>query len=168
MDTEGRLAPETAAAAREAYDELGPAAQVATREAAKAMEFDRAEYRERVTGDVVATVRDALFASLLRVHVGSRDEFDDWLADHPDYEADVAGSENVDRVVWHPVPFGNDGAGVAVAATYQDERDAAVGTLRRRAFGRVYRDAFRNDASGETDPDDGEADDVDDRGVGES
>ncbi|ESP87292.1 DUF5809 family protein [Candidatus Halobonum tyrrellensis] len=171
MDTEGTLAPETAAAAREAYEELGPAAQVTTREAAKAMEFDREEYRERVTSDVVGTVRDALFASLLRVHVGTREEFDGWLADHPDYEADVAGSDNVDRVVWHPVPFagagdvdgaeaGTDGAvgaseanetpggGLVVAATYQDERDAAVGTLRRRAFGAVYRERLGVDDAG--------------------
>lgn len=144
VDTEGRLAPETVAAAREAYADLGPAAQVATREAARAMEFDRAEYRERVTGDVVATVRDALFASLLRVHVGTREAFDDWLADHPGYEADVAGTENVDRVVWHPVPFAG-GGGVVVAATFHEEREAAVGTLRRRAFGAVYRDHLDGD-----------------------
>lgn len=139
METEGTLAPGTVTAAREAYEDLGPAAQVTTREATKAMGFDRSEYRERVTSDVVETVRDALFASLLRVHVGAREEFDDWLDDHPDYEADVAGSDNVDRVVWHPVPFAGDD-GVAVAATFQDEREAAVGTLRRRAFGRVYRE----------------------------
>lgn len=139
MDTEGTLAPETPEEAREEYGALVPAAKVAVREAAKAMAFDRREYAERVTGEVVETVRDALFASLLRVHVGAREEFDAWLDDHPGYEPDVAGSENVERVVWHPVPFAGEG-GVAVAATFQDEREAALGTLRRRAFGRVYRE----------------------------
>jgi hypothetical protein len=42
----------------------------------------------------------------------------------------------VERVVWHVPPF----ADAAVAATFQDERDAAVATLRRQAFGRCYRD----------------------------
>ncbi|MFB6170447.1 MAG: DUF5809 family protein [Haloarculaceae archaeon] len=136
MDTEGSFEPETVAAARERYEALGPAAQTVTREVAKAMEFSKEEYRERVTGDVVATARDALFASLLRVYVGTDDEFESWLADHPDYDPDVAGSEHVDNVVWHPVPFADE----VVAATYQNEREAAVGTLRRQAFGRIYRE----------------------------
>ncbi|MFC7070355.1 DUF5809 family protein [Halobaculum lipolyticum] len=160
MDTEGTLAPATAAEARAEYDELVPAAKVAVREATKAMEFDRAEYDERVTGDVIETVRDALFASLLRVHVGTRAEFEAWLDDHPDYESDVAGSDNVDNVVWHPVAFavddpavdGGDATHLAVAATWQAEREAALGTLRRRAFGRVYRGVV-SDSDGEGDDD---------------
>ena len=161
MDTEGTLAPETPEEAREGYGTLVPAAKVVVRETARAMGFDREEYRERVTGDVVETVHDALFASLLRVHVGTSEEFDDWLASHPDYEPDVAGNENVDGVVWHPVPFAGEG-GVAVAATFQNEREAAVGTLRRRAFGRVYREHLREDdakAEDGRDADDGHADD---------
>ncbi|QLG61223.1 DUF5809 family protein [Halorarum salinum] len=150
MDTEGSLAPETPAEAREEYGALAPAAKVAVREAARAMEFDREEYAERVTGEVVGTVRDALFASLLRVHVGTGEEFDAWLDDHPGYEPDVAGSENVERVVWHPVPFAGEG-GVAVAATFHDEREAALGTLRRRAFGRVYREHLPASGDGEGD-----------------
>jgi len=50
----------------------------------------------------------------------------------------VFGSEDVDNVVWHAPPF----ADAAIAATFQDERDAAVATLRRQAFGRLYRDAL--------------------------
>ncbi|WP_435145472.1 DUF5809 family protein [Halobaculum sp. P14] len=141
METEGTLAPESPEAARDEYDALVPTAKVAVRETAKAMEFDRDEYSERVTGDVVETVRDALFASLLRVHVGSREEFDDWLDDHPSYDADVIGSGNVGRVVWHPVPF----ADVVVAATWENEREAALGTLRRHAFGDVYREHLDGD-----------------------
>ena len=172
MDTEGTLAPATPAAARAEYDDLVPAAKVAVREATKAMEFDREEYAERVTGEVIETVRDALFASLLRVHVGTRAEFDEWLADHPDYESDVAGSDNVDNVVWHPVAFpvddpavddadgAEDGdARLAVAATWQAEREAALGTLRRRVFGRVYRgvvEGDEGDPEGSDDADDAE------------
>lgn len=141
METEGLFAPETAAAARERYESVGPAAQVVVREVATAMEFDQAEYRERVTGGVVETARDALFASLLEVRVGSREAFDDWCDDHPEYEVHVTGSENVERVVWHAAPA----AGAIVAATFHGERDAAVNTLRRQAFGRVYRDLLEND-----------------------
>ncbi|GAA0206262.1 DUF5809 family protein [Halobaculum roseum] len=190
MDTEGTLAPATPAEAREEYETLVPAAKVAVREAAKAMEFDREEYADRVTGEVIETVRDALFASLLEVHVGTREEYEAWLDDHPEYEPDMAGSDNVDNVVWHPVAFAPDSEGErsessgragsgagreqserpekssgergdprdgeatrertkpVVAATWQAEREAALGTLRRRAFGRAYRPVV--DGGGET------------------
>jgi hypothetical protein len=134
MHTRGTFAPETVAEARERYAALGPVAQQAVREAAKAMGFDREEYEERVTPAVVEQVRNALFATALEVRVGSREAFDDWAVDH-DGELTVVGSEHVDNVAWH---VGPDGA--AVAATYQDEADAAVETLRRQAFGRLYRE----------------------------
>ncbi|SDN01445.1 hypothetical protein SAMN04487949_3168 [Halogranum gelatinilyticum] len=138
MEREGVYAPETEAEARAAYEDTGPAAKVVVRETVTAMDFDREEYKSRVTGDVVETARDALFASLLVVSVGTREEFDAWCEEHPDYEVHEAGSENVDNVVWHVAPF----AETAVAATYQQEREAAVGTLRRQAFGRIYRPVF--------------------------
>lgn len=140
MHTRGTFAPETRADALEHYEEVGPVAQVVVREATKAMEFDAEEYDERVTPEVVQTARDATFAELLAVHVGERDEFDAWL-DESEFDAeDVVqiGSENVDNVVWHPVPF----ADTVIAATFQDEPDAAASTLRRNAFGRVYREEF--------------------------
>ena len=136
MDTEGTVAPTTAAEARERYEAFGSTAQVVVKEVAKAMEMDRAEYRDRVTSDVVETARDALFASTLEVYVGTRAAFDQWVDEHDDYEVRKTGSEHVDNVVWHVAPA----ADTVVAATYQDEREAAVGTLRRQAFGRVYRD----------------------------
>jgi len=136
METLGLFAPETAAEARERYDALGPAAQVVTREVATAMEFDAAEYRERVTGEVVATARDALFASLLEVTVGDAPDLEDAVDAHPDYDVRRQGHPEVDRAVWHVAPA----AEALVAATFQDERDAAVATLRRQAFGAVYRD----------------------------
>jgi hypothetical protein len=139
MRTDGVFAPETEAEAREAFADVGPAAQVVVRETAKAMEFDREEYRERVTGEVVETARDALFASLLEVQVGDREAFDDWREAHSDYDVHVNGSENVDRVVWHAAPFSKR----AVAATFQNEEEAAVGTLRRQAFGRLYADLLK-------------------------
>lgn len=135
VETEGVFDPETLAAARDAYEAVGPAAQTAVREAASAMGFDQAEYQDRVTSEVIETARDAVFASLLTVRVADRETFDDWRAD-ADVEVDVLGSPDVDHVVWHVVPF----ADAAVAATFQDERDAAVATLRRQAFGRYYRD----------------------------
>ncbi|MEY7852095.1 DUF5809 family protein [Natrarchaeobius sp. A-rgal3] len=134
MHTVGTFEFESRAATREAYESVGPAAQTVVREVAKAMEFDRAEYDDRVTGDVVETARDALFASLLSVTVGTREEYDEW---RDAYEGEVteAGHERVDNVVWHAGPDGE-----AVAATFQDEEEAAVATLRRQAFGRIYRD----------------------------
>ena len=134
MHTVGTVSPASIEEAREYYEDIGPAAQTVVREVAKAMEFDREEYDDRVTGDVVETARDALFASLLEVHVGSREAFDDWQ-DSYDGDVTVVGHENVDRVVWHAGP-GDE----AVAATFQNEEDAAVATLRRQAFGRLYRE----------------------------
>lgn len=138
MRTEGVFAPESEADAREAFGSIGPAAQVVVRETARAMEFDREEYRDRVTGEVVQTARDALFASLLVVHVGDREEWEAWRDDHPDHEVHETGHPDVDNVVWHAAPF----AGAVVAATFQQEPEAAVGTLRRQAFGRIYRGLF--------------------------
>ena len=112
METEGVFAPETLEDAREAYESVGPAAQTVVRETATAMDFDGEEYRERVTSDVVETARDALFASLLVVHVGDWASFADWRAD-ADTDVTLLGSEDVDNVVWHVAPF----ADAAVAAT---------------------------------------------------
>ncbi|WP_411964601.1 DUF5809 family protein [Haloferax sp. YSMS24] len=143
METHGTTAPATLEAAEETFDRFGPTAQVVVRETAKAMDFDREEYRERVTGDVVQTVRNALFAESLTVTVGSRSEFDDWRADHPEYDVVELGNPDVERVAWHPIPF----AETVVATTFQNERDAAISTLRRNAFGRVYRDAILGDGA---------------------
>jgi hypothetical protein len=134
METHGFLAPETETEARDRYEAVGPAAQTVVKETAKAMAFDPEEYDERVTGEVIETARDALFASLLAVRTGTREEYEEWLTDR-DREVSEEGSENVDNVAWH------DALGeTVVAATYQSERRAAVATLRRQAFGRVYRD----------------------------
>ncbi|QLK24347.1 DUF5809 family protein [Natrinema zhouii] len=134
MHTVGTFTFESAADARTEYESVGPAAQTVVREVVKAMEFDREEYDERVTSDVVETARDALFASLLEVRVGRREEFADWRDDY-DGEVTMAGHEDVDRVVWHAGPDDE-----AVAATFQNEEEAAIATLRRQAFGRLYRD----------------------------
>jgi len=136
MHTEGLLSPATADEARDRFEAVAPTAQTTVREVAKAMDFDKAEYDDRVTGAVVETAREAIFASLLEVHVGTREEFEEWRAEHPDLDVETIGSENVDNVVWHAVPF----AETVVAATFQDRDAAAVGTLRRQAFGSVYRE----------------------------
>ena len=154
MDTEGSLSPESADDARAAFDAVGPTAKQVVREAAKAMEFDREEYRDRVTPAVIERARNVLFADRLAVTVGTRAEFDAWVDDHPDFEVTLFGSPDVDRAVWHAAPF----AGEVVAATFQNERDAAVGTLRRQAFSRLYRPRFE-EAADEPNRGDGAADD---------
>ena len=141
VETEGYLAPETVAAARDRYAETVPTAKTATREAAKAMGFDRAEYDRRVTSDVVASVRDAVFASSLRVRVADGETFDEWRAE-TDAEVVLVGNDSAPQVVWHAPGFADQ----AVAATFGDEREAAVATLRRQAFGRLYRELFDEDA----------------------
>lgn len=133
METEGQFAPASTAEARERYDALGSTAQVVVKEAAKAMELDAEIYEERVTSEVVETARDVLFAESLVVQVGSMAEFEAWRED-TDCEVTLVGAENVANVVWHTAPFAEQ----AVAATFQDKRRAAVGTLRRQAFGRIY------------------------------
>jgi len=155
MHAEGQLAPESTAEARQQYAELAGAARTVTRETAKAMGFDREEYAERVTDEVRSTARNALFASLLRVRVGDREAFEAWRAGF-DGDVRVMGSDDVPNVAWHVIPFGADGppdraAGdedvtpVAVAATFQDEPEAAKATLRRTVFGRIYRDVIHAD-----------------------
>jgi hypothetical protein len=149
MHTEGLLAPASAAAARRSYADLAGPARTVTRETAKAMDFDREEYAERVTDDVRTTARDALFASLLEVRVGDRGATFDG-------DCRVMGSEEVPNVVWHVVPFGaagppdraaedEDVTPAAVAATFQNEPAAAVATLRRTVFARVYRHVVHAD-----------------------
>lgn len=136
MHTDGWFLPESEREARERYEALGSSARLVVREVTKAMDFEREEYDERVTSDVVETARDAMFAEQLAVTVGTAAEFDAWR-DERDVEFRVFGSEHVDNVAWHAPPFAD-----GVAATFQDEEDAAVGTLRRQAFGRIYRDVL--------------------------
>ena len=133
METTGRLAPEDPDDARAAYEELATPASVVTKEVARAL--DVADPRERVTAETVATARDAIFASTLSVTIGTREEFEDWRESF-DGEVHVAGNENVDNVAWHVFDD------TAVAATFHEEQDAAVATLRRQAFNRCYRKLF--------------------------
>lgn len=138
MHTENTFAPATETEAHERYERLGPTAQTVVREVATAMEFSKDEYDERVTSAVVERARNALFASLLCVRVGTREEFEEWRESNTNYEVHVAGSENVPWVAWHAAPF----AETAVAATFAKEERAAIETLRRQAFGRLYRELF--------------------------
>jgi len=137
MDTEGLFAPETVAEARERYADLQTAAGTVVREITRATALDGDEYDRLVTDDVIATGHDALFASLLVVNVGTREEFEAFRADR-DVEVVQTGSEHVDGVVWHAPAF----ADRIVATTFADAREAAVGTLRRQAFGKLYRDVL--------------------------
>lgn len=133
-ETRGLFAPDTEAEVRERFEALGPAAQTVTREVARAMDLSKAEYEDRVTSDVVGTAREALFASLLEVEVGDYEDFEAAQADHSDADVYENGSPDVDHAAYHSVPF----ADALVAATFQNEPDAAVATLRRVAFSRFY------------------------------
>lgn len=145
METEGVFSPESVEDARRRYDALDQVAREVVREVARAMSFGADEYDDRVTDEVIETGRDALFASLLEVQVGSYGEFETWRS-QTNKEVFEIGSENVDNAVWHAPSF----ADTAVVATYQNEREAAVSTLRRQAFGRLYRDVLDEDTVEET------------------
>ncbi|AAG20623.1 MULTISPECIES: DUF5809 family protein [Halobacterium] len=136
-ETRGVFAPETVADAKARFEAVGPAAQAVTKATAREMEFSKAEYDDRVTSSVVETAREAVFASLLVVAVGSYEEFAAARTEHPDAEVVQHGSQDVANAVWHYVPF----ADAIVAATFEAEADAAVATLRRIAFGEYYREA---------------------------
>lgn len=133
METEGIFAPSSREEAADIFETLAPAAGEVVRSVAKRMDFDAEEYDERVTGAVVDTAREAMFASLLEVQVGTREEYEDWCQDNGSDPVEL-GSEHVDHVVWHAAPF----AETVVAATFQNERKAAISTLRRQAFARIY------------------------------
>lgn len=137
METDGLFEPETQAAARERFRQLGTAAETVVKESARQMNFASQEFDDRITEDVFETAQESLFASLLQVSVGSRDEYEQWCENN-DADPLLLGHEAVDNVVWHAPPFADQ----AVAATFQDEREAAVGTLRRQAFGRIYREVL--------------------------
>lgn len=135
MHTEGTLLPETVDEASDRYEQLGSTAQVVVRAVTKSMAFDREEYDERVDSDVIETAREAMFGEQLQVSVGAREEFDEWR-ESTDHDVEVLGADNVDHVAWHAPPF----AETAIAATFQNEPDAAVATLRRQAVARIYQD----------------------------
>lgn len=135
METEGLFAPATTVAVVETYDTLSSAATNVVKELARDLTADASAYDEMVGPETVATAQEALFASLLEVYTGTRTEYEEWCADR-DVERIERGNENVANVAWHHAPA----AGTVVAATYAQQRDAAVGTLRRQAFASVYRE----------------------------
>ncbi|MFC7073792.1 DUF5809 family protein [Halovenus rubra] len=140
MESEGLFAPETEREARERFELLAPAASEVVRAVAKEMEFGTEEYDERVTGEIIETAREAMYASLLEVHIGDYDQYEQWCEDY-ECEPIQMGHPEADRVVWHAVPFQE----TAIAATFENEQDAAVATLRRQAFGRLYKDLLGED-----------------------
>lgn len=144
METEGSLSPETVTAAQAQYDRFESTAKGVVREVAKAMELAGDEYDERVTDNVFKTAQDVLFASRLAVTIGTREEFEQWQTE-TDHEVIEVGSEHVDYVVWH-APQATE---TAVAATFQDKQEAAVETLRRQAFGRLYREMLHESTENE-------------------
>jgi hypothetical protein len=134
-ETRGTFSPASWADAERRFEALGLTAQTVVREIARAMAFDREEYDERVTGDVVETARQALFAETLSVGVADRETFETWRETYP-HSVRIAGSDSVSRVAWHD----STPAETAVAATFETEPDAATSTVRRMAFNRIYRD----------------------------
>lgn len=142
-ETHGTFSPESWADAERRYERLGSTAQVVVRSVTKAMSFDRDEYERRVRSDVIETARQALFAESLAVRVAERADFETWREEYR-YDVHLAGSDAVNNVAWHPSPA----AKRAVGATFENEPQAAVGTVRRMAFNRLYRERLTGDEKG--------------------
>ena len=120
MRREGTLAPETWAAARERFEAYGPTAQTVVREVAKAMEFGREEYDERVTSEVTETARQAIFAEQLAVRVDDAEGFEAWRAE-TDHE--VRASNDRARALYREFGFETHHV---IPGYYDDGEDAHV------------------------------------------
>ncbi len=131
----GTFAPVSWSEAERRYRELASTAQVVVRAVAKAMDFDRETYQQRVHSDVIETARQAIFAESLEVHVADSETFDSWRRAYT-HDVHIAGGDTVGNVAWHV----SEPAQTAVAATFENEPEAAVGTVRRMAFNRLYRE----------------------------
>lgn len=137
MKTVGLLRPSDPDDAQALHRSVAPAARTVVGEAVRTMPVDDSRFRELVTDEVHAVANRALFASLLEVHDGSREDFERWLKDvDGDPEVTTFGTDTVDRIVWHRF------RDRVMAATYQHEPEAARGTLRRIAYNELYRDVI--------------------------
>jgi hypothetical protein len=135
MHTEGLFAPESEAAVSEQYAAAGAAAEVVVSELVRALPVadEAADRPDDATLQLTAT--EAIFASLLEVRVGTDDEFEAYEAE-TDRNVEMLGSEHVSGVAWHDAPA----ADRILAATYENEPEAAVDALRRQAFVKLYRE----------------------------
>lgn len=140
-DSCGTFDPDSWSDAERRYDDLGSTARVVVRAVAKAVDFDREEYERRVSADVVETARQALFAETLEIRVADRPAFDSWRSEYA-HDVHVAGSDAVGSVAWHV----SAPAETAVAATFENEPEAAIGTVRRMAFNRLYRERLTGES----------------------
>ena len=142
MRIDGFLTPESARAAQEAYAALAVPARDVTRAVVMAMDIEVDDYHDLVEETVIDAAREAQFGSLLEVRTADREAFDEWCdrPEHAELTVTVEGSEQVANVAWHVAPS----VGRVIAATYESQREAAVSTLRRLAWGRIYRDMVSN------------------------
>lgn len=144
MEATGFIEPQTTAAAREHHRECELMAADVVREVALALGIDGEAYRERVTDEVVRTAQDAIFGALLRVQTGTVADFDAATSSnsYSDYTVQMEGSEHVDGRAWHVSPC----AEAIAVVSFDTEPQAAIATVRRQAYGRIYRPLLRDDA----------------------
>ncbi len=71
MQTEGILAPETPAAARDRFASLAPAAKAVLREVGRELSMDTGTYQEQMDDDSWLTAQKQIFASRLAVRAGT-------------------------------------------------------------------------------------------------
>ena len=137
METFGYVLPETESEAQAVFEELEPASREIVGAVTRRLDVEADTLDMLVTEEVYQTAHEAMFGSLLVVTTGSESAFESWRT-QPPYDAftvTMEGSDNVDNVAWHTAPV----ADTVIGATYQDEREAAVATLRRIVWGKIYR-----------------------------
>lgn len=140
METVGYIAPETESEAREEYERCEQAARDICTTILKQLD---GQIDEGPTEPLVRTAHDAFFGSVLVVTTGPMADFERVCSQPPleGYQVNREGSDQVDHVAWHVSPMTE----TVLAATYQSEREAAISTLRRIAWGRFYRDVVHSD-----------------------
>ena len=145
MRIDGFLTPESAPAAHDAYEALAVPARDVTRAVVMAMDIEGDDYRQLVDESVTGAAQEAMFGSLLEVRTADREAFDHWCdrPDNAELTVTMEGSEHVANIAWHEAPSVDR----VIAATYESQREAAVSTLRRLAWGRIYRDMVSDNES---------------------
>lgn len=137
MDTEGLFAPASVTTAREQYEAAEHAAGVVVHELLRTLSTSGKAIDDTDDAALRSTATEALFASLLEIHVGTREEFESYQADR-ERAVEVLGSEYVSGVAWHDA----EALDRVIAATYENEPAAAADALRRQAFAKGYREVL--------------------------
>lgn len=135
MDHYGCFTPESESELVSRFESLETTAKVLVRQLRTAFDRNQDYVDDHLDQADVDTIKEIVFGSHLEIHAGTRQEFDQWFTGRS-LELIEIGSSEVDHIAWHHSPF----VETVLAATFENEPEAAVETLRRQAIGRLYRE----------------------------